>query len=133
MRTWMPINSRMPTSRRAIAVSLFLLGMLAAASTAPAQRFPSRKSPLPRQNQKAQPKIVVLRMSVNDDRITADIVNCPLQAALKELAHRTGVIFKVRSRDNDLVSVHLKDVSFQEAVERIASGHDTVFLYDPPW
>ncbi len=69
-------------------------------------------------------------MRAEGDRITADITDCPLQKALKELADRTGVIFEVRSQDNPLVSVHLYEVSLHEAIQRIASCCNTLFLYD---
>ena len=72
----------------------------------------------------------VLIMRVDGDTITADIRNSPLQKVLREMAERTGIIFEVRSEDNPQVSVHLYGVSFQEAIQRIASDSNTLFFYD---
>jgi hypothetical protein len=68
-------------------------------------------------------------MRAENGRITADITDCPMHKALEELADRTGIIFEVRTQDNPLVSVHLYQVSLQEAIQRIASGSDTMFFY----
>jgi hypothetical protein len=70
-----------------------------------------------------------MKMRVEEGRITADITDTPLQGVLKELAERTGVIFEVRSQENPLVSIHLRDAALREAVQRIASGSNTIFLY----
>ena len=78
--------------------------------------------------QQAQ-KPAVLIMRVDEGRITATIVDSPLQNVLTDLAARTGVIFEVRSQDNLLVSVSLHRVSLQEAVQRIAPGSNTIYLY----
>jgi hypothetical protein len=70
-----------------------------------------------------------LDMRVLEGKITADIVNCPLQKALQEMADRTGIIFEFRSHDNPTVSVHLNKVSQEEAIERIAQSHNIVLDY----
>jgi hypothetical protein len=84
--------------------------------------------PEQRQQPSSIPEVLIMR--VNEGRITADIANSPLQKVLRELAERTGIMFEVRTEDNPLVSVHLYGVSYQEAVQRIASNNDTIFFYD---
>jgi len=96
----------------------------------PAQRLrsPDRTSPKRISQPASAPEILVMR--VDEGRITADIVNSQLQKVLRELAERTGIIFEVRTEDNPRVSVHLYDVSFQEAIQRIASNSNSIFFYD---
>ncbi len=127
----MPINSRISNRRWTTVFFLFLSGTILLASVAPAQRNPFRNPQLRPQDQEPQPNPPVLHMRVEGGLITADIVNCPLHDALLELAHRTGVIFKVQSQDNPLISVRLNKASLEEAVERIAVDHNSVFLYGP--
>jgi hypothetical protein len=68
-------------------------------------------------------------MHVAAGRVTAEILDCPLQDALRELAERTGIVFEVRSQDNPLVSVILDQAPLQEAVQRIAADSDIMFVY----
>jgi hypothetical protein len=84
-------------------------------------------------NQSAGPKIITLKldMRVIEGKVTADIVNCPLQKALQELADRTGIIFEFRSHDNPTVAVHLDKIPMDEAIQRIAPSHNAVFSYEP--
>ncbi len=119
------MNSRIRSSIHSTFFCLILLGPLALCSTLLAQRLPSRPTPPPIQPQR--PAVVKIR--VEADKVTADITDCPLQKALEELANRTGIIFEVRGQDNPLVSVHLQRVSLQEAIQRIASSHNTIFFY----
>lgn len=70
-----------------------------------------------------------MKMRVEEGNVTADITDSPLQAVLRELAERTGVVFEVRSQENPPVSIHLQHVSLQEAIRRITSGSNTIFLY----
>jgi HEAT repeat protein len=70
-----------------------------------------------------------MKMRVEEGKITADITDTPLQVVLRELAERTGVIFEVRSQENFFVSIHLQRVSLQEAIQRIASGTNAIYLY----
>jgi hypothetical protein len=80
----------------------------------------------------AQPenKTYTLKFHVDEAGLTTDIVNCPLQTALEELAERTGIIFEVRSLDNYLVSLHLKEpLNLTAAIKRIANRSNTVFVY----
>jgi len=109
---------------------LALLWVFAPESTAQIQRgrVPVFNPP-PSQPQTQKP--AVLDMHVEENRVTADITDCPLQNALKELADRTGILFEVHSQDNPLVSVHLKRVPLQEAIQRIASGSNILIFYGP--
>jgi len=118
---------------------LNLLAMTAVCGSVFAQRPPIQppQFPIPpsrQQQQQQSQKPSVLKMRVEHGRVTAEILDCPLQDALKELADRTGIIFEVRSQDNPEVSVNLSDIPLQEAIQRIASGRDTMFVYaeDPP-
>jgi hypothetical protein len=106
-----------------LSVLLFSAPLLAQRSRIP---VPQKRSP----TQQKVPLPEVLVMRVDDDKITADIRNSPLQKVLGELAERTGIVFEIRSEDNPLVSVHLYGVSFQEAIQRIASDNNTIFYYD---
>ncbi len=72
----------------------------------------------------------VLRMRLEDGRVTATIANTPLQTVLKDFADRTGIIFEVRSQQNPAVTVNLYGVSLEEAVERLTPGFNTIFFYD---
>jgi hypothetical protein len=74
---------------------------------------------------------ITLKFHVEEYGITMDLVNCPLQKALEDLAARTGVIFEVRTQDNYPVSLHIKTpIDLVAAVKRIASLSNTVFIYN---
>lgn len=74
-------------------------------------------------------KVTLLKMRVEDGRITADITDSPFQTVLQELADRTGVIFEARSQENPLISIHLQSVPLEEAIQRIASKDNALYLY----
>jgi hypothetical protein len=74
-------------------------------------------------------KVVLLKMRVDEGRVTADITDAPLQQVLKELAERTGIVFEVRSQENPPVSIHLQHVLLPEAIQRIAAGSNAIFYY----
>jgi hypothetical protein len=122
------MNSRIPKYNcRRIAFWPALLAMLIVGSTVQAQRgFPPYQPP---QTPNPTPKPVVLSMRVVEGKVTADIVDCPLQNALQELADRTGIIFELRSHDTPTVSVHLNRIPMHEAIQRIAPGHNIMFYY----
>jgi len=106
---------------------LVLLFLGVACPAIPAQRqFPVPPNQLP--GAKVD-KVSLLKMRVEEGKVTADIADSPLQAVLRELADRTGIIFEVRSHENPLVSIHLKGVSVEEAIKRITSGNNALFLY----
>jgi hypothetical protein len=124
------MNSRTPNSNRPIILRLILLSIFIPCSFAPAQRFPSRNPNLPKSGRQPKPSPEVLTMRVDEGKVTAEIINSPLQSVLKELADRSGIIFEVRGQDNPPINVHLYGVSLQEAIQRIASNENTVFFYD---
>ncbi len=70
-------------------------------------------------------------MRVDDDRIHADIRNAPLPRVLEELAARSGVIFEVGTQDTAEVSLSLRGVKLQEAIERITAGRNCIYYYEP--
>ncbi len=110
---------------------LALFGMTVFCLNAPAQRpsaVPSVAGKQPSAKNQAQTP-AVLKIRIEGDRITAEIFNCPLQTALQDLADRTGIIFEVRSQENLPVSVRLNRIPLAEAIQRIAAGSNTVFLY----
>jgi hypothetical protein len=109
-----------------------LLAVLIVGVPTMAQRQPL---PFPLSNPQMQaqppaPKPLVLTMRVAEGKVTADIVDCPLQKALQELADRTGIIFELRTHDTPNVSVHLDKVTTEEAIQRIATGHNIIFKYN---
>jgi hypothetical protein len=130
MNKQIPKRSNRP---RAFLPALFLV--LIVCSPVRAQRgplpFPLNAPQLPGQppGQMAQ-NPMILNMRVAEGQVTADIVDCPLQKALQELADRTGIIFELRSHDTPMVSVHLKKVTLEEAIQRITPGHNVLFYYD---
>jgi hypothetical protein len=73
---------------------------------------------------------IILKIQIVDGMVSGDISDCPMQMALQDLADRTGIVFEVWSQDNPLVSVHLNQVGFQEAIHQIAPDHNVVFYYD---
>jgi hypothetical protein len=75
-------------------------------------------------------KPMTLKMHVEEAGITANIVNCPMQTVLKELAERTGIIFEVRTQDNLPVSLNPpQPVNLTEFIKRVASNYNTLFFY----
>ncbi len=71
---------------------------------------------------------VTLHIRFEDDLVTAEIRNAPVQQALEEFAARTGVVFEVSSIDNDPVSLSLFRVPLYEAVRRLA-GEGNCIIY----
>ena len=126
----MPMISPIRNSNRSTTFCLTLLVALFLSAPVSAQRSrpPVAQTQQPIKQADSVPAVLIMR--VDEDTITADIRNSPLQKVLRELAERTGIIFEVRGEDNPLVSVHLYGVSFQEAIQRIASDNNTIFFYD---
>jgi hypothetical protein len=126
MKMWTPNKKHWRTYK------LLRLGMLVLCTAIPANGAPFQRQPFPPMPtpdaQQAQ-KPAVLKMRLEEGKITANIVDALLQDVLKELAARTGIIFEVRSQENPLVSVHLNKVSIIEAIQRITSGSNTMFFY----
>jgi hypothetical protein len=130
------MNSRGPNWRKLLLLSPLIV--LSVCPILPAQRGreplqfpPSTKQPVPKTDKSERSVPAVQKIRVEEGRITADIVESPMHNVLKELAERTGIIFEARSQDNPPVSIHLKKVPLEEAVQRITSGRDAIFLYGP--
>ncbi len=70
-----------------------------------------------------------MKIRVEDDLVTAELRNVPLQTALEELAARTGIVFEVAQQENDPVSVSLFKASLQEAVERLIGPGNFIIYY----
>jgi hypothetical protein len=94
--------------------------------------FAQRRIPIPSVSQPSRPaakKAFLLKIRIEEGRVTADISNAPLQQVLQELADRTGIVFEVRAQEDPLVSIHLQHVSPAEAIQRIAAGSNAMFYY----
>jgi hypothetical protein len=112
------------------AAAFCLIGVFAVSAFCP-NLFAQRSIPFPPPIQPARPaeKVVLLKMRVEEARVTADITDTPLQHVLKELADRTGIVFEVRSQENPAVSIHLQRVPLPEAIQRIAGASNAIFYY----
>jgi hypothetical protein len=124
------MNNRKIVRGRWVVFSMILFGILSLNPDILAQRpfpqnprFPNMAPPQP-------PKPQVLKMRVIEGEVTAEISDCPLHNALKELAERTGIMFEVRSEPNPLVSVKLYGIPLRDAIPRIAVNSDIIFFYD---
>ena len=103
-------------------------GLLLFLMNAVAQRI-SAQFPVPAAPKQQPVTPCLLKIYVEEGKVTAEIRECPFQDVLRELADRTGIIFEVRAHENPGISIELKGVPVREAIERIASGNNTVFLY----
>jgi len=96
----------------------------------PPQGQPQPVNPIQVPQAQQEQKPITLSIRIVNGKVTADIVNCPLHTALKDLAERTGIIFEVRTEDNLQVTVHLNQIAMPEAIQRIAFERNTIFYYD---
>jgi hypothetical protein len=117
------------------AILFFILVMLIICPALPAQRpgmrFPPDRPMAPSAPNQPENKAYTLKFHVDETGLTTHVVNCPLQIVLEELAERTGIIFEVRSQDNYLVNLHLKEpLNLAAAIKRIASQSNIVLVYD---
>ncbi len=83
--------------------------------------------PQPAPKQPALPQLMKLR--VEEDLITGELRNVPLQTALEELASRTGIVFEVALQEDDPVSVSFFRIPLQEAVQRLAGPGNSITYY----
>ncbi len=111
-----------------LGIPLLYCTAMAQRPAAQAPKFPVQ-FPIPPPGQQDNIKPSVLKMRVEGGKVTAEIRDCPLQKVLSELADRTGIIFEVRSQENPQVSIALQETPLQEAIQRIASGSNTIFFY----
>jgi len=109
---------------------LFVICVLIPASEVLAQgrRIPT---PLPRppQNQPQPALPQHMKIRVEDDLVTAELRNVPLQTALEEMAARSGIVFEVAQQENDPVSVSFFKASLQEAVERLIGPGNFIIYF----
>jgi hypothetical protein len=114
-------------------VCLMMVALLSIsiAGSAQTRRSTPLQFPVPDSSSSQNQTPMVLKMSVNDGRITAEIVNAPQQTVLEDLAARTGIIFEVRTHDNPPLTLKLDQVSLQEAIRRIAKDENSIYLYSP--
>jgi hypothetical protein len=72
----------------------------------------------------------VMKMSVEDGRVTADIRGVLLRDVLAELAARTGIVFELPAYDESQVALSLYGVPLQQAVQRIVGdGNNAIVHY----
>ncbi len=70
-----------------------------------------------------------MKILVDEDSVTAQIVSTPLPAVLQELAARTGVVFELPMQEATPVTLSLYKVTLKEAVERVADNKNSIFYY----
>lgn len=95
-------------------------------------RRPPFETPSAQQSQPgapAQQNKGIIKIKVEDDKVTADVTEARLQDVLLELAERTGVIFEIRTQDNPPVSIHIQNIPLPETIQRFASGSNAIFQY----
>jgi len=70
-----------------------------------------------------------MKIRVEDDLVTAEIQNIPIQTALEELAARSGIVFEVPLQDNDPISISLFRVTLAEAVQRLIGQGNSILYF----
>jgi hypothetical protein len=112
-------------------ISLAWLGLVVICPDMQGQRIPMSMPPemAAPAGQQQSPNPGAMKMRVVDGTVIAEITSTPLQTVLLELAERTGIIFEIRTQENPLVTLRLDKVPLQEAIKRIASSCNTIFLY----
>jgi acylphosphatase len=88
-------------------------------------QLPPRAQPNP--NPAATPG--VMKMRVDEGRVTGEIQAVPIQQVLEELAARTGIVFEVPAQENDPVSITFYKVTVQEAVQRLVGASNSMIYY----
>jgi hypothetical protein len=78
---------------------------------------------------RSQPAPALLKMRLEGDQVSADIVATPLQQVLEELAAHTGIIFEVAVPLNPPLSLKLYRVPLPEAIQRIVGINDSIVQY----
>jgi hypothetical protein len=81
--------------------------------------------------QAPSPVSPLMKIRVEEDHVSADIRDALLHNVLEEVAAQTGVVFEVPVQVNPPISVSLYRVTLQEAIQRIVSGTNAVFYYQP--
>lgn len=71
-----------------------------------------------------------VRIRVQQDLVTAEVRNAPLQRVLRELAGWTGVVFEVEAQENPSISIRLNAVPLERAIERITQSSNSIIYYE---
>lgn len=71
-----------------------------------------------------------MKMRLENQDLTAEIRNTPLQQVLEELAAWSGIVFEIGSEENPRISVNFYRVSVQEAVQRLIGNHNSIIYCD---
>jgi hypothetical protein len=87
--------------------------------------MPPRVQPKP--NQVLLPAVMKLR--VDEGRVTGEIQATPLQQVLAELAARTGIMFEVPSQENEPISISFYKATVGEAVQRLVGANNSAVYY----
>ncbi len=68
----------------------------------------------------------VLKMRLENQDLTAEIRNTPLQQVLEELAAWSGIVFEIGADENPKISINFYRASVEEAVERLIGNHNSI-------
>ncbi len=114
---------------RAILFFSLMAGLLPCGAAAQVVRG---QNPLPNARPTAPPPPSgpsFMKIRVEQDQVTAQIVSTPLPEVLDELAARTGLVFELASQNSTPVTVTFSRVSLKEAVERLTDNNNSIFYY----
>jgi hypothetical protein len=128
----MRINRGNPGKNRLKGLLWTLVAVLILCVSSPGQisREPIQFPPPLRQQQSAKTdKVTLIKLRVEEGRVTADITDTPMQSVLREIAERTGIVFEVRSQDNRPISIHVNRIPLQDFIQRVTSGSNAIFLF----
>ena len=71
-----------------------------------------------------------MKIRVEEDLVTAEFQNIPIQTALEEFAARSGVVFEVPLQENYPISLSLFRVPLAEAVQRLIGQGNSILYYE---
>src|SRR5262245_344059 len=77
------------------------------------------------------PVTPLIKIRVEADHVSADVRDALLHDVLEELAAQTGVVFEVPVQVNPPVSVSFYRATLREAIQRVVSGNNSFFYYEP--
>ncbi len=75
------------------------------------------------------PAPAYMRIRMEGDLVSAEIVSTPLSVVLAEIAARTGIVFELATQDSTLVSVSFYKATLQETVDRLIANNNSIFYY----
>jgi hypothetical protein len=114
------------THSRAVLVlsTAVLAGLVPGATAAPPPGDRAREPSSPRRDA-AAPVV-----SITEGRLTLKVVKRPLAVVLDALTQESGIpIVVAGAAGDDLVSVEVHDIPWDEGLRRLLSGHDAFYLY----